>query len=157
MTFLDPEYASLSSEQLSLIDQICGKYEQRRLAGTATRIEDLVAGAPEPMRAVLEYELIRVELEIAAAWHQLPTLSDLRVRFPNSATRIERDWSQWGLENRSSMLRSRPETSAQSHRETKNQAGQPTPVGDFDPTITSQRPSIPSDSALRFRILRRIA
>jgi hypothetical protein len=157
MTFLDPEYASLSSEQLSLIDQICGKYEQRRLAGTATRIEDLVAGAPEPMRAVLEYELIRVELEIAAAWHQLPTLSDLRVRFPNSATRIERDWSQWGLESRSSMLRSRPETSAQSHRETKNQAGQPTPVGDFDPTITSQRPSIPSDSALRFRILRRIA
>ena len=157
MTFLDPEYASLTSEQLSLIDQICGKYEQRRLAGTATRIEDLVAGAPEPMRAVLEYELIRVELEIAAAWHQLPTLSDLRARFPNSATRIEKDWSQWGLESRSSKLRSRPETSAQSHRETKNQAGQPTPVGDFDSATTPPRPSIQSDSDLRFRILRRIA
>lgn len=157
MTFLDPEYASLTSEQLSLIDQICGKYEQRRLAGTATRIEDLVASAPEPMRAVLEYELIRVELEIAAAWHQLPTLADLLIRFPNSATRIERDWSQWGPESHSSKLRSRPETSAQSYRETKNQAGQPTPAGDLDPVTTPHRSSSKSDSELRFRILRRIA
>ena len=157
MTFLDPEYASLSSEQLSLIDQICGKYEQRRLEGTATRIEDLVAGAPELLRAVLEYELIRVELEIAATWHQLPTLSEVKKRFPNSASRIDRDWSQWGLESRPSKPRTQSEASELSRRETKNQMGLPTPVGNLGPVAAPEEPQVKTDSDSRFRILRRIA
>jgi|GEM_PF-1831515 len=157
MTFLDPEYASLSSEQLSLIDQICGKYEQRRLEGTANRIEDLVVGASELLRPILEYELIRVELEIAATWHQLPALSDLKKRFPNSASRIDRDWTEWGLEGRPSKPRTQSEASELSRRETKNQMGLPTPVGNLGPVATPDEPQVKTDSDSRFRILRRIA
>jgi len=163
MTFLDPEYASLSSEQLSLIDQICGKYEQRRLSGNATAIEDLVAAAAEPLRAVLEYELIRIDLEIAASWNQMPTLADVKARFPNSASRIDRDWLQWNSRPARESQEGQPKPSTQAHafeharRETNNQMGQPTPVGNLDQAAGANSSPIHSDSELRFRILRRIA
>lgn len=163
MTFLDPEYFSLSSEQLSLIDQICGKYEQRRLAGNATPIEDLVAAAPEPLRAVLEYELIRIDLEIAASWNQLPTLAEVKARFPNSAARLGRDWPQLSSlgtrDSQKSQSQPSNQTQAieQARHETNNQMGQPTPVGNLNQTADANASPVHSDSELRFRILRRIA
>ena len=153
MTFLDPEYASLSSEQLSRIDQICEQYEKRRLVGNPERIGDLVAAEPEHMRAVLEYELIRVELEIAASWNQLPALSEIQRQFPGSASRLERDWSQW-------IQRQQPawtQTFEHARHETKKPLGQTPPVGDITPFTAQGAARANQDSSQRFRILRRIA
>lgn len=163
MTFLDPEYSGLSSEQLSLIDQICGQYEQCRLTGHATSIEDLVTAAPEALQAVLEYELIRIELEIAASWNQMPPLAEVKARFPNSASRIDRDWPQWNSQWARESQKNAPQLLNPTHafeqarRETNNQSGQPTPVGNLDRTPGASASLVHSDSEQRFRIVRRIA
>ncbi len=155
MNFLDPEYKSLTSDQLLMIDQICGDYEQRRMDGLETRIEDLVAAAPEALRAVLELELIKIELEIAASWHQLPKLEDLTRRFPRSAEIIQREWRLWTRENSATAS---DELNAK-RRETRNANDQPTPVvGPADSkTASSPDHEDSSNPNLRFHIVRRIA
>ena len=95
MNFLDPEFAGLTSEQLAVIDEICGRYEEHRIAGQNLSIEALVADAQQPLRDLLELELIRVELEITSRWHQQPSLAEIQERFPNSASRITARWSEW--------------------------------------------------------------
>lgn len=155
MNFLDPEYKSLTSDQLLMIDQICGDYEQRRMDGIETRIEDLVGAAPEAVRGVLELELIKIELEIAASWHQLPKLEDLTRRFPRSAEIIRSEWQVWSREE---SVTSSDELKAQ-HRETRNANDQPTPVVGRDDSRTASSPDhdASSDPNPRFHILRRIA
>jgi serine/threonine protein kinase len=155
MNFLDPEYKSLTSEQLSLIDQICGDFEKRRMDGEETRIEDLVAASPACVHGVLELELVRIELEIAASWHELPSLAEFLSRFPGSAQTIKAEWKNWTGNN--SEARSF-DLDAQ-RRETQDAQNQPTPEPGEHASTSNQCAVSPAPAVAgqRFRILRRIA
>ncbi|MFO0976373.1 MAG: protein kinase [Planctomycetaceae bacterium] len=155
MSFLDPDYRTLTSDQLQLVDQFCGEFEQRRLDGQSVRIEELVAAAPEAVRSILEIELVRIELEIAATWHQLPALEDLVSRFPNSAEPI---WTEWNRLVKGDAA-ARSVRSVMRLSETQGIRNHPTPpAGKADAASrTAGEVREPTDSSQRFRILRRIA
>ncbi len=123
--------------------------------GEDIRIETLVAAAPEPVHGVLETELVRIELEIAASWHELPQLEEFLRRFPRSATTIKAEWKQWTQKN--TVTRSANENA--SRRETQDEKNQPTPaLGEQVATSNDRIASDgPADPGQRFRILRRIA
>ncbi|MBL8811836.1 MAG: protein kinase [Planctomycetaceae bacterium] len=95
MRFSDPAFQPLTSDQLAIVDSICGRYEEHRLSGNPLSIETLVAEAEWKLREVLELELIRVELEIASRWDQRPHFSEVRRRFPRSAESIQTQWNDW--------------------------------------------------------------
>ncbi len=123
--------------------------------GEDIRIETLVAAAPESVHGVLEIELVRIELEIAASWHELPQLEDVLRRFPRSAMTIKAEWKQWTQNN---TVTQSPHENA-FRRETQDANDQPTPpIGEPAARSNDRIESHgPADPGQRFRILRRIA
>ncbi len=64
------------------IDRVCDRFEDTWLAGTQPRIEEYVAGIPEPDRAALWRELMVLELDYRHRAGETPTPADYEQRFP---------------------------------------------------------------------------
>jgi tetratricopeptide (TPR) repeat protein len=64
------------------IDAACDRFEVAWRAGGSPRIEDYLAGWPQPERPVLFWELLAVELELRWELGEEPTPDDYRARFP---------------------------------------------------------------------------
>jgi hypothetical protein len=74
------------SEEISFIDRIADRFEQDLRAGRTPRIESYLHGVPEPRRASLFKELLRVEKDFLVDVRQLIDPTDYLRRFPEYAT-----------------------------------------------------------------------
>src|SRR4051812_967666 len=64
------------------IDSACDRFEVAWRAGWSPRIEEYLAGWPQPERPDLFWELLAVELELRRGLGEAPTPEDYRARFP---------------------------------------------------------------------------
>ena len=67
------------------IDAACDRFEVAWCAGESPRIEEFLAGWPQPDRMYLFWELLAVELELRLGAGEDPTPDDYRARFPEHA------------------------------------------------------------------------
>ncbi len=84
----DPEFADLSTEELTQIDMAVSRYESQRRGGALMDIDECVAESPTALKAVLQRELVRAEAEILADWGDAKGLARLATRWPTYAELI---------------------------------------------------------------------
>ena len=68
----------------------CDRYEAAWREGRRPRIEDYLAEAPEPERALLLRELLALELELRSSGGERPEPQEYRQRFPGHVELINR-------------------------------------------------------------------
>jgi WD40 repeat protein/serine/threonine protein kinase len=78
----EQETGDLPPTQVQHLDQVCDRFEAAWKAGQRPRIEDHLDGAPEPARADLVRELIRVEVYYRRVAGEAPQVGDYQERFP---------------------------------------------------------------------------
>ncbi|HEX8200333.1 MAG TPA: serine/threonine-protein kinase, partial [Isosphaeraceae bacterium] len=74
----------------SRIDLACDRFEAAWKAGQRPRIEAYLAESPEPERAKLFGQLLRVELELRRRGGEAPTAEEYHLRFPDYSEAISR-------------------------------------------------------------------
>ncbi len=88
MALFDPEFSSLSSDELCELDRICSDFERQRLSGEDCSIESYVDKAIPDIGSRLAQELIRIDLEISREWDEPIDGEHYAARFPAHANFI---------------------------------------------------------------------
>jgi hypothetical protein len=83
-----PEGVALALPLLKLVDVQCDAFEAALQEGRRPRIEEFLGDTPEPARAGLFEELLRLELEYRLAWGARATPEEYWPRFPEYAKLI---------------------------------------------------------------------
>jgi serine/threonine protein kinase len=83
---MDKEGGTLSVAQR--VDQVCDRFEAAWLAGERPRIEEFIRDVPEPERATLLCELLRLELHYRSQAGEKPAPEEYRQRFPENGAQI---------------------------------------------------------------------
>ena len=92
------------------IDEVADRFERHwKQGGERPRIEDYLADEPEPRRAPLLEELIRVERELRLNAGEAPTPEEYRRRFPDDQAAVD---AAFGLAERPEPASSPPPVSA---------------------------------------------
>jgi len=84
----NPAYLSLTDQQLSEIDALCDRFEQKLVHGTGPRIEDFLEKALESARNGLLAELLATEVEYRTRQGDAPQSDDYVQRFARQASVI---------------------------------------------------------------------
>ncbi|MCP4787295.1 MAG: protein kinase [Fuerstiella sp.] len=79
----NPVYQPLTDQQLSVVDDLCDRFDRELVNGTSPRIEDFLTSAPESARKSLLAELLSMELEYRAQQNDQPAAQDYAERFPD--------------------------------------------------------------------------
>jgi formylglycine-generating enzyme required for sulfatase activity len=79
---------SLPLEDLERVDAICEEFVSQWQQGTAPRLEDFVAAAPERLQLVLAGELIRTEIELRREAGEQPSEAEYVSRFPQRSVEL---------------------------------------------------------------------
>src|SRR5262245_36174474 len=85
--------ASLATPLLLLIDHLCDRFEDGRLAGEAVDMSDLLAQAAEDGRPARFRELVLLDLEYRDAVEREPLRQEYLTRFPNYASLVADLWT----------------------------------------------------------------
>ena len=86
---------------ITLIDQICDRFEEAWRKGHSPRIDDYLGSTSEPLRSRLFEELLLSDLEFRTRDEATIDTGEYLSRFPDRATQIrdviDRFWSEYGV------------------------------------------------------------
>jgi WD40 repeat protein/serine/threonine protein kinase len=85
----NPTYLSLTTQQLSEIDELCDRFDQELVNGQSPRIESFLAEAPELGQEGLLAELLAMELEYRTQQGDAPKQEDYSQRFPQQKSVLD--------------------------------------------------------------------
>jgi serine/threonine-protein kinase len=142
-------FVELSPDEARHVDAVCRAFEAAWSSGRRPRIEDDLPPDPGPLRDVLAFELIALELELRRDAGERPSTADYLARFSDRADAIKRAFA--GLPSAPGPTAVREAATMPPPTIAEAETMPPPPTVDGDETMAHIPPGAPAAAPVRIR------